>query len=180
MLQKKALESGKSRKLTYIETASGGPEKYGNTYTNNYLWGGIAYNSGLTSIATDKIKKGASPIDPEYILKADPEIIVLTGSHWPKVATSVRMGFNAEEESTKKLVEGYLERPGWADLKAVKEKNIHVLHHGLGREMYDCTTYEFFAKTAFPEEGKDLNPTKSLEEYYTKIFAVRIWWSMVL
>ena len=157
----------KDRPSMYIEVGMGGPAEYGNSYSNDYMWGGIAYDSGATCIG-DGVIETASAIDPEYLLEANPEKIVFTGSYWPKESTSIRMGFEADEGQTKKLVEAYFDRNGWSALDAVKNKDIHVIHHGIGRELYDCVCYEYFAKVCFPDEFKDLDPTASLKEWYEK------------
>ena len=78
------------------------------------------------------------------------------------------MGFEADESQTKKLIEAYFDRSGWDSLQAVKNKDIHVIHHGIGRELYDCVCYEYFAKVCFPDEFQDVDPAASLKEWYAK------------
>lgn len=159
----------KERPNLYIEVGSGGPAEYGNTYNNEMMWGGIAYVAGGNSIGEGVVpESGYGAVDPEYLLEKDPEKIVFAGSYWPKVADSIRLGFDSNEADTRKLVEGYLARPGWSDLKAVKEGEIYVVHHGLAREVYDVACYEFFAKLLWPEEFKDVDATETLKEYYEK------------
>ena len=163
----KEILKNEDRTDLYIEVGMGGPADFGNTYSNNYMWGGIAYDSGANSIG-DGVIENASAIDPEYLLEADPDKIVFTGSYWPSEPTSIRMGFEADEAQTKKLIEAYFDRSGWNSLSAVQDKDIHVIHHGIGRELYDCVCYEYFAKVCFPDEFKDLDPTASLKEWYEK------------
>ncbi len=151
----------------YIEVGMNGPAECGNTFDNSYSWGGIAYASGGNSIG-EGIVENSSKMDPEYLLTANPEKVIFTGSYWPSKPESIRMGFDSNEEDTRKLVEAYFNRAGWNELDAVKNGEIYVIHHGLGREMYDCACFEFFAKTCFPEEFSDLNPTATLKEYYSK------------
>ena len=151
----------------YIEVGSGGPAEYGNTYDNEMMWGGIAYVAGGNSVGDGVVpESGYGAIDPEYLLEKDPDKIVFAGSYWPKVADSIRLGFDSNEADTRKLVDGYLARSGWSDLKAVKNGEIYVVHHGLAREVYDVACYEFFAKLLWPEEFKDVDATATLKEYY--------------
>ncbi len=157
----------KEREDLYIEVGSGGPSEYGNTYDNNQMWGGIAYVAGGNSIGDGVVpESGYGAIDPEYLLEKDPSKIVFAGSYWPKVADSIRLGFDSNEADTRKLVEGYLARSGWSDLSAVKDGEIYVVHHGLAKEVYDVACYEFFAKLLWPEEFKDTDATATLKEYY--------------
>ena len=99
-------------------------------------------------------------------LTANPDKIVFTGSYWVDNPKSVRLGYDATEEQARELMDGYLQRDGWSDLNAVKNGEVYAVHHGLGREMYDCACYEFFAKVCFPEEFSDLDPEATLKEYF--------------
>lgn len=163
----KVAEILKTRKRPeiYMEVGIGGPGDWGNTYNNSYMWGGIAYAAGAENIGEGVIENAAK-IDPEYLLSANPEKIVFTGSYWPATPSSIRMGFEATEEKARELISAYLERPGWSELEAVKNGEVYALHHGLGREIYDCVCYEFLAKVCFPDEFADLDPEASLREYY--------------
>lgn len=155
------------RPKVYVECGSTGPTEYGNSYTNKYMWGGMIYNAGGTSIADGVIEK-STPLEPEYVLSTNPDKIIFTGSYWPAQADSIRMGFEATEAGTKQQIASYLARPGWSELSAVKNGEVYVVHHAVGREIYDCASIEALAKYIYPDEFKDVDPTKTLQEYYEK------------
>lgn len=165
--QVEALLKTKARPKVYIECGSTGPSEYGNSYTNNYMWGGMVYNAGGTSIADGIIEK-STPLEPEYVISSNPDKIIFTGSFWPAQADSIRMGFEATEAGARQQIAAYLARPGWSELTAVKNGEIYVIHHAVGREMYDCASIEALAKYIFPNEFKNIDPTKTLQEYYEK------------
>ena len=155
------------RPHVYIETAYKSPEEYGDSYPNAYSWGGICYKAGGYSIANDVLQPGLEQeVLPEFVLASNPDKIVFTGSYWPNSPESIRLGFQATEASTKKLVTAYLTRPGYNELNATKNGEVYVIHHGTSREMYDCASIEAFAKYMFPEYFEDLDPTATLHEYY--------------
>lgn len=157
----------KERPTVYIEGAYKSPEEYGNSYPNDFMWGGMCYNTGAYSIATDVLKgSSAGVLEAEYVLSSNPDKIIFTGSYWPAAPESIRMGFQASEEQTRKLVSAYLDRPGWKELDAVKNGEVYVVHHSIGREMFDCASMEALAKIVFPDEFTDLDPTATLREYY--------------
>lgn len=160
----KVLET-KERPSIYIEVAGTGPDTYGKSFDNSYMWGGIAYECGAENIGDGSVN-GTDVMDPEAILTANPDKIVFTGSYWVDNPESVRLGYDATEEQARELMDGYLQRDGWSDLNAVKNGEVYAVHHGLGREMYDCACYEFFAKVCFPEEFSDLDPEATLKEYF--------------
>ncbi len=157
----------KERPDIYIEVAMLGPSEFGNSFTNNYSWGGIAYESGGNSIG-DGVLTNQGALDSEYVLSQNPDKIVFTGSYWPSKPESVRMGFDAVEKNAREQMNAYFTRAGWQELKAYKDSEVYAIHHGMAREMYDCACFEFFAKICFPEEMGDLDPNATLKEYYEK------------
>lgn len=165
------LEKVKTTKpKVYIECASEGPGTYGNTY-GDYMWGALVEQCGGTNIAKGKISKYAA-INPEFLLKADPDIIVMTGAYWPKKPQSLRMGYLANKEESKKLLLNFTKRPGWENLSAVKNKKIYAIDHVVSREEYDFVAIQYLAKTLYPEEFKDIDPEQSYKEFHEKFLPV--------
>lgn len=156
-------------KLTvYLEVGMNGPEEFGNSFSSNYSWGALATMAGADVITKDVIKK-TSPINPEFILEKNPDIIMIMGSYWPKKPTSMRLGFEATEASSQELLKAFTtERQGWSELKAVENKQVYSAHHGLPREVFDAAVFEYLAKTFYPEEFADVDPEATLKEFYDK------------
>ena len=158
----------KPKPTVYIEVGMNGPEEFGNSFSSNYSWGALATMAGADVITKDVIKK-TSPINPEFILEKNPDIIMIMGSYWPKKPTSMRLGFEATEASSQELLKAFTtERQGWSDLKAVENKQVYSAHHGLPREVFDAAVFEYLAKTFYPEEFKDVDPEATLKEFYDK------------
>ncbi len=158
----------KSKPTVYLEVGMNGPEEFGNSFSSNYSWGALATMAGADVITKDVIKK-TSPINPEFILEKKPDIIMIMGSYWPKKPTSMRLGFEATEDSSQALLKAFTtERQGWSELKAVENKQVYSAHHGLPREVFDAAVFEYLAKTFYPEEFKDVDPEATLKEFYDK------------
>ena len=158
----------KPKPTVYLEVGMNGPEEFGNSFSSNYSWGALATMAGADVITKDVIKK-TSPINPEFILEKNPDIIMIMGSYWPKKPTSMRLGFEATEDSSQALLKAFTtERQGWSDLKAVENKQVYSAHHGLPREVFDAAVFEYLAKTFYPEEFKDVDPEATLKEFYDK------------
>ena len=129
--------------------------------------GALATVCGADLITKDVVES-AGPVNPEFILEKDPDIIMIMGSYWPKKPTAMRLGFETNEENSQKLLKAFTQREGWDKLKAVKNKQVYSAHHGLPREVYDCAVFEYLAKTYYPEEFADVNPEATLKEFYEK------------
>lgn len=158
----------KPKPTVYLEVGMNGPEEFGNSFSSNYSWGALATMAGADVITKDVIKK-TSPINPEFILEKNPDIIMIMGSYWPKKPTSMRLGFEATEASSQELLKAFtIERQGWSDLKAVENKQVYSAHHGLPREVFDAAVFEYLAKTFYPEEFADVDPEATLKEFYDK------------
>ena len=158
----------KPKPTVYLEVGMNGPEEFGNSFSSNYSWGALATMAGADVITKDVIKK-TSPINPEFILEKNPDIIMIMGSYWPKKPTSMRLGFEATEDSSQALLKAFTtERQGWSELKAVENKQVYSAHHGLPREVFDAAVFEYLAKTFYPEEFEDVNPEATLKEFYDK------------
>ena len=158
----------KPKPTVYLEVGMNGPEEFGNSFSSNYSWGALATMAGGDVITKDVIKK-TSPINPEFILEKNPDIIMIMGSYWPKKLTSMRLGFEATEASSQELLKAFTtERQGWSELKAVENKQVYSAHHGLPREVFDAAVFEYLAKTFYPEEFADVDPEATLKEFYDK------------
>lgn len=157
----------KPKPTVYIEVGMQGPESFGYTFSSNYSWGALATLCGGDIITKDVIKTGG-PVNPEFVLEKDPDIIMIMGSYWPKKPTSMRLGFEADEAASQQLLKAFTQREGWDKLKAVKNKQVYSAHHGLPREIYDCVVFEYLAKTYYPEEFADIDPEATLKEFYEK------------
>ena len=158
----------KPKPTVYLEVGMNGPEEFGNSFSSNYSWGALATMAGADVITKDVIKK-TSPINPEFILEKNPDIIMIMGSYWPKKPTSMRLGFEATEASSQELLKAFtIERQGWSELKTVENKQVYSAHHGLPREVFDAAVFEYLAKTFYPEEFADVDPEATLKEFYDK------------
>lgn len=158
----------KPKPTVYLEVGMKGPEEFGNSFSGNYSWGALATLCGADVITKDVVKRTA-PINPEFVLEKNPDIIMIMGSYWPKNPTSMRLGFEANEAQSQELLKAFTtERQGWSDLKAVENKDVYSIHHGLPREVYDAAVFEYLAKTFYPEEFKEVDPEATLKEFYDK------------
>lgn len=158
----------KPKPTVYLEVGMNGPEEFGNSFSGNYSWGALATMAGADVITKDAIKK-SFPINPEFVLEKNPDIIMIMGSYWPKKPTSMRLGFEATEDSSQALLKAFTtERQGWSELKAVENKQVYSAHHGLPREVFDAAVFEYLAKTFYPEEFADVDPEATLKEFYDK------------
>ncbi len=162
----------KPKPKVYIEAGSEGPATYGNTY-GNFMWGALVEQCGGENITKDKFEKWGQ-INPEFLLKANPDIIIITGSYWPKKPESMRLGFMSEPAESQKLLAAFTKRPGWPELNAVKNKQVSAIHHGISREVYDSVVIQYLAKRFYPEDFKDIDPMASFQQFHKQFLPVEL------
>jgi len=165
----KSIEKPKPK--VYIECGMKGPSEYSNTY-GNYMWGALIEKCGGINIAKGKVEKWG-PINPEYLLSENPDVIIITGSYWPKTSHSMKLGYFANAEESKSLLEAFTKRPGWDTLTAVKQGRVYSIHHGLSRDIWDFVPIQFMAKCFYPEEFKDLQPVENFKEFHKRFLPVK-------
>lgn len=159
--------------LVYLEHGYEGEKDYGNSYGSDMMWGKIIEEAGGHNIGSDVLKANeALPLSSEYVLSANPEIIFFTGSQWVEKPHSMKMGYDTTKDQVKEKIDLYQTRPGWSELDAYKDKNIHVISQQLVRDMSDFFSYEYIAKTLHPQEYEDLDPFSDFKEFYDKFMPI--------
>jgi iron complex transport system substrate-binding protein len=163
--------SGKKPRV-YVECASSSADELGNSY-GDYMWGALIKkckgdNIGEGSVETYGI------MNKEYILKQDPEVIIYTGSYWPKAPQSFRLGFSATDETAKETLKPYISREGWESLSAIKNSRVYGINHGMSREIFDFAAFQFIAKSLYPELFADVDPEANLKDFYDTYMPVKL------
>lgn len=161
----------KPRPKVYVEGGAGGPSEYGPTY--NICYGVIVVKAGGINIAEDIIKKRFGQINPEYLLKTNPDVIIIVGRYWPETLSSMRPGYHINPEESRRFLKAFTERPGWNTLSAVKNGRVYgVFNSYLINNIYNFVLMQAFAKWFYPDEFKDLDPEANLREFHKKFLPV--------
>lgn len=130
--------------------------------TSNDGWHNMLVSAGAINLFGDEALAGKD-IDPEAILLADPDLIIKTSSGPALKNTGVYTAPTAEmyDEITGEMIS----RAGWADLTAVKEKNLYCTTGfcagGLGKLIGALYT----AKWLYPEECAEIDPDAVFAEW---------------
>lgn len=162
---------GVAKKKVYVELGRDGADKIGNSYQNN-MWGSILDGLGAENIANGKLPGPWGPLNPEYVIASNPDVILIAGSSWVNRPSAVRLGFDTPEDVSRASLKPYAERAGWSGLTAVKSGNVHAIEHGLARTLFDFTAQQYIAKQLYPDAFKDVDPIKSLRAYHEKYLPV--------
>ena len=167
----KAKAAGAPTKKVYVELGQAGAETIGNTY-NNTMWGKIITTLGAENIATGKIPGPWGPLNAEAVIAENPDLILMASSSWVSRPKAVRTGYDIPESETRASLLPYAQRPGWADLKAIKAGDINAIEHGLARTLYDFVAMQYIGKRLYPEAFADVDPVASFKAYHEKYLPI--------
>jgi len=160
----------KPKPRVYVENGSKGPSEYSWTCTN-CSWGYMVVRAGGINIAEGIIKRWG-PIAPEYLLKTNPDVIIIAGPEPPR---SMRPGYHANPEESRRLLKAFTERPGWNTLSAVKSGRVYGVFNSYlnsNPSNYNFAALEAVAKWLYPDEFKDLDPEANLREFHRKFLPI--------
>lgn len=164
-----ALPDSAKHKKVYMELGNKGVGEYGNSYNKDVLWGAILKNLGADNLA-ENASQPYAPLDTEFVLASNPEIIVMGGGIWRNNAESdqMSMGLTIDEVSAQKRLKGFAERPEWKNLAAVKTGEVYAVDHGSLRNMIDYTLTLYLAKILYPETFRKLDPMGNMRTFYAR------------
>lgn len=153
----------------YVELGNLGVGEIGNSYAGT-LWGAIVDNLGANNIANGALTESYGPLDLEYILEQDPDIIVIGGAIWAddNNGDQMRMGFTIDEELAQSRLAGFANRSEWQNLTAIQSGEVYGVDHGSLRNILDYTFTEYLATIIYPELFADLDPAAEYEQMLTK------------
>lgn len=167
----KAKAAGAPTKTVYVELGRDGADTIGNSY-NNTMWGAIITALGANNLATGKIPGPWGPLNAEAVIAGNPDVILFASSSWVGKTKAVRTGYEIKPEETRASLKPYAERPGWADIKAVKSGEINAIEHGLARTLYDFAAMQYLAKRLYPEQFADIDPVANFKAYHEKYLPI--------
>jgi iron complex transport system substrate-binding protein len=110
-------------------------------------------------------------LHPEFLLSADPEIIVVTGQSWAD-SENLRLGYAASLEPALRRISEFQNRPGWKSLRAVKNRRIYAVFHTFTIHFFGFAGIEALAKDFYPELFPDIHPEKDFQEFHDRFMPI--------
>ncbi|MCC6717360.1 MAG: ABC transporter substrate-binding protein [Acetobacteraceae bacterium] len=161
--------SGGIRPKVYVELGQAGADTVGNTYWRG-MWGRMLDLIGAENIAAGRLAGAGNwgPLNPEYVIAANPDAIFIAGSSWVGRPAAVLTGFDADIATTRARLAPYAQRQGWAGLAAIRTGQIFAIEHGLSRALFDYTAMQFIARQLWPAEFAEIDPEAELRHYHAQ------------
>lgn len=179
VLARKATVAGNVPSL-YMEAGTYGTSQYGNTFGSNEQgeianWASVMDQLRCRNIAAGTVSGmyGLGVIRPEYLVSQDPDVVVFTGAHWTAFPDSLRLGYFAEEESARSTLRKYAERPGWSEMRSVKDGQVYGIHTRFGSHITAFAAAQQLSKWFYPSEYSELDPEANLQQFHDKFMPIK-------
>ncbi|TRB07065.1 ABC transporter substrate-binding protein [Agrobacterium tumefaciens] len=138
-------------------------------------FGAMVDLAGGHNIADGIIKTTFGDLNPEQLVVADPDHVIVTGSNWAAesdINQFVPLGLGADTALSRERLANLMKRTPFPELKAVKQGNVHAVWHQFYGAPYEFLPIQRFAKWFHPDLFADLDPEKNAEEFYRKFLPV--------
>lgn len=124
--------------------------------------------SGGSNIAASIVPGAIGDVSVEYVLKADPDIYVVTGNREPGLV----LGASVAEDTARESLDKVLQRPEFRELRAIKQGRTHGLWHDYYNSPYNIIAIEELAKWIHPDLFEDVDPAKTQDELSRSFTAI--------
>ena len=171
-IQARVKKANLPKPKVYVEFGNKGPAEHSVTFGKS-MWGSMATLVGGNNIAASSVEF-YGPINPEKVLAAKPDVIVITGreTELKKSPTAMVMGWGIPKAEAEKRLAGFAKRAGWANLPAIKNNRLYAAYHANSRTLSDGASIQFMAKAIYPQLFKDFNPEKTYIDFYRQNLSV--------
>lgn len=164
----------KEKPLAFIYRAAGSGDCCGTFGRGNM--GLFVERAGGRNLGSETIPGWSGTVNPEKVLAADPDLLIVTGSNWthlPSMKDYVTFGYDAVPEVSRAQLKARVEKtPGWTNLKAYKDGQVYGIWHQFYNSPYSFIAFLQFAKWLYPEDFQQMNPEAIYREFHEKFLPV--------
>ncbi|WP_280539666.1 ABC transporter substrate-binding protein [Chromohalobacter sp. 11-W] len=131
--------------------------------------------AGGTNIAADIIPNTFGTLNPEQIIAANPDQVVVTGGNWDAYVPGgdwVGVGPGADMEAARKKLEALTQRTAMTGITAVENGNFHAIWHQFYNSPYYFVAVQRLAKWFHPALFHDLDPEATMQALHERFLPV--------
>jgi iron complex transport system substrate-binding protein len=131
--------------------------------------------AGGHNIGSDVISATFGDLNPEQLVVANPDHVIVTGSNWSAESDLnqfVAVGRGADPAAARERLKGLMQRPAFLNLDAVKAGSVHAVWHQFYGAPYEFVPVQQFAKWFHPELFADIDPDRTFREFHEKFLPI--------
>jgi iron complex transport system substrate-binding protein len=131
--------------------------------------------AGGHNIGSDVISATFGDLNPEQLVVANPDHVIVTGSNWSAESDLnqfVAVGRGADPAAARERLKGLMQRPAFLNLDPVKAGSVHAVWHQFYGAPYEFLPVQQFAKWFHPELFADIDPDRTFREFHEKFLPI--------
>jgi iron complex transport system substrate-binding protein len=163
-----------AKPVVMIERAAGYSDDCCMSFGNENF-GKMVEIAGGINLAGPIIPGTFGVVNPEQIIAADPDHVVVTGSNWELYVPGgawVGVGSGADREKARGKLAALMKRPAYTGVKAVQNGQVHAIWHQFYNSPYQFVAIQQMAKWLHPELFADLDPDRTMRSLYERFLPV--------
>ncbi|WP_243372771.1 ABC transporter substrate-binding protein [Microvirga solisilvae] len=141
----------------------------------NENFGKFVEIAGGQNLAAKIIPGTFGVVNPEQIIAANPDHVIVTGSNWELYVPGgawVGVGSGADKAKARQKLANLMKRPAYTGVKAVKDNQVHAVWHQFYNSPYQFVAIQAMAKWLHPELFKDVDPEATMKTLYERFLPV--------
>ncbi len=159
------------RPMVVVENAAGWNPDFCCRSFGPYNYGRFVELAGGRNFASTLANAYSVTLSMEGVLDADPDHVIGTGANWAEAkpeVTSTLLGYEGDPAVNAEKITALAARPGFADLRAVKDGNYHSIYHQFYNSPYHFIAVQQIAKWLYAEEFEDLDPQETFDRMHAQ------------
>jgi iron complex transport system substrate-binding protein len=158
------------RPLVMLERAGGYSDDCCMSFGNENF-GKMVDIAGGKNFASDLIPGTFGTVNPEAIVAANPDVVIITGGNWGAYVPGgawVGLGPGSDLIEARRKLINLVQRPAFAQTKAVKDNRVHAIWHQFYNSPYQFVAIQEMAKWIHPELFKDLDADATMKTLHER------------
>jgi len=131
--------------------------------------------AGGENIAASLIPGTFGTVNPEQVVAARPDVVIVTGSNWKLYAPDgawVGVGPGADQGLAQARLRQLMDRPAYRTLPVARSGRVHAIWHQFYDSPYQFVAIQVIAKWLHPELFADLDPDATFREFHARFLPV--------
>ncbi|ACS86535.1 ABC transporter substrate-binding protein [Musicola paradisiaca] len=158
------------RPKVMIDRAGGYTEECCMSFGNENF-GKMVEAAGGINIAKGIIPGTFGTLNPEQIISARPDVVVVTGANWKNYNTAngwVGVGPGADQAQALQRLQALMQRSAFRTLPVAVNGNAHAIWHQFYDSPYQFVAIQAIAKWLHPDLFKDIDPDATFRTFHEK------------
>jgi iron complex transport system substrate-binding protein len=138
-------------------------------------FGKMVEMAGGRNLAADLIPGTFGVVNPEQIIAANPDVVVVTGGNLGAYVPGgawVGVGPGSDEALARRKLAALMNRPAFTGISATKNSRVHAIWHQFYNSPYQFVAIQAIAKWLHPEIFRDIDPAATMKTLHERFLPV--------